>query len=59
LRSAAPATLRATTLKAAPRAFVAAHQQTQVRGIKSLTFGGDHENVIERSDYVRVAILGV
>lgn len=41
--------LRATALKAAPRAFVATQQQ--VRGLKTLNFGGTKEDVIERTDY--------
>lgn len=44
----APA-MRATALKAAPRALAA--QQQQVRGLKTLDFGGTKEDVIERSDY--------
>ncbi|KAH9259290.1 ketol-acid reductoisomerase [Batrachochytrium salamandrivorans] len=43
----APA-MRATALKAAPRAFAA---QQQVRGLKTLDFGGTKEDVVERSDY--------
>lgn len=41
---------KASAMKAAPRSIVAV-QQVQVRGLKTLDFGGSRENVVERTDY--------